>query len=207
MKTLFVSLLAALSWFSIASSMPAGEADAAHVETIVGIRHGEKPSGNSLGQLTCRGLNRALALPKVLTTKYGRPNSIFAPDPAMTNHPPNSYVRPLMTIEPTAIWLTMPVNAQIGADDIQRLQQVLTGPAYEDSLIFIAWEHGNLDRFAKNLVNTYGGNPSIVPHWPSSDYDSIFVIRLTRSGGRTSVSFRHDQENLGSHLSDSCPDE
>ena len=207
MKALFVSLLAALSWFQNPSPLPAGEADATHVETIVGIRHGEKPEGNSLGQLTCRGLNRALALPKVLTAKYGRPNFIFAPDPAMTTQPPDSYVRPLMTIEPTAIWLTMPVDAQIGAHDIQLLQQVMTGPAYEDSLIFVAWEHGQLDRFARNLVETYGGNPSIVPPWPSSDYDSIFVIRLTRRGGRTSVSFRHDQENLDSHLRDNCPGE
>lgn len=205
MKTLFVSLLATLSWFSTASPLPAGEADAAHVETIVGIRHGEKPAGNSLGQLTCRGLNRALALPKVLTARYGRPNFIFAPDPAVTSYPPDSYVRPLMTIEPTAIWLTMPVNAQIGAHDIQLLQQVMTGPAYQDSLIFVAWEHGQLDKFAANLVKTYGGNPSIVPHWPSTDYDSIFVIRLTRRGDQTSVSFRHDQENLEGHLSDNCP--
>ena len=206
MKALLVSLLAALSWFAIASPLLAGSPDAAQVETIVGIRHGEKPAGNSLGQLNCRGLNRALALPKVLIAKYGRPNFIFAPDPAMTSSAPDSYVRPLMTIEPTAIRLTMPVDAQIGAHDIQRLQQVITGPAYEESLIFVAWEHGQLDKFARNLVQTYGGNPSIVPPWPSSDYDSIFVIRLTRRGGRTSVFFRRDHENLDSHLSDNCPD-
>ena len=34
-------------------------------ETIVCIRHGEKPL-LGLGQLTCKGLNRALALPQVL---------------------------------------------------------------------------------------------------------------------------------------------
>lgn len=33
--------------------------------TIVIIRHGEKPSAG-LGQLSCQGLNRALALPQVL---------------------------------------------------------------------------------------------------------------------------------------------
>jgi hypothetical protein len=50
------------------------------VETIVCIRHGEKPHGG-LGQLTCRGLNRALALPKALLAKYGAPQFIFAPNP------------------------------------------------------------------------------------------------------------------------------
>ena len=47
---------------------------ASTVETIVCIRHGEKPPGG-LGQLTCQGLNRALALPKVLLGKFGTPQS------------------------------------------------------------------------------------------------------------------------------------
>jgi hypothetical protein len=51
------------------------------VETIVFLRHGEKPPGG-LGQLTCQGLNRALALPPVLISKFGKADYIFAPDPA-----------------------------------------------------------------------------------------------------------------------------
>ncbi len=208
MRTLFIFLVA-LSWLSVASPVRAGESDASHgavhVETIVGIRHGELPPGGNLGQLSCRGLNRAMALPKLLTGKYGKPNFIFAPNPAMKGHTPYSYVRPLMTIEPTAIWLKMPVNTQIGAVDVPLLQQVLTSPTYEDSLIFIAWEHGNLNRLARNLVEAYGGDPSIVPGWPAKDFDSIYVIRLTRQGDRTSVSFRHDHQNLTGHLSDTCP--
>ena len=35
-------------------------------ETIVFVRHGEKPEAG-LGQLNCQGLNRALALPSVIT--------------------------------------------------------------------------------------------------------------------------------------------
>ena len=41
----------------------------ANIETIVAIRHGEKPP-NGLGNLNCRGLNRALALPNVLLSMY-----------------------------------------------------------------------------------------------------------------------------------------
>jgi hypothetical protein len=89
-------------------------------ETIVAIRHAEKPPGG-LGQLTCRGLNRALALPKVLIGRFGKPDAIYAPDPAdevMDGSNSYSYVRPLVTIEPTAIALGMPVNTQIGYGDI-----------------------------------------------------------------------------------------
>src|SRR6266852_9558725 len=51
-----------------------------NVETIVFLRHGEKPPGG-LGQLTCEGLNRALALPPILISKFGRAEYVFAPDP------------------------------------------------------------------------------------------------------------------------------
>ena len=51
-------------------------------ETIVLLRHGEKPPGG-LGQLTCKGLNRALALPSVLIGRYGKPDFIYAPNPSM----------------------------------------------------------------------------------------------------------------------------
>jgi hypothetical protein len=49
-------------------------------ETIVFVRHGEKPEGG-LGQLSCQGLNRALALPSVIADSFGRPEAIFAPNP------------------------------------------------------------------------------------------------------------------------------
>jgi hypothetical protein len=49
-------------------------------ETIVAIRHAEKPA-TSLGRPTCKGLNRALALPKVLIPRYGKPDRIYALDP------------------------------------------------------------------------------------------------------------------------------
>src|SRR5580658_9345545 len=50
------------------------------VETIICIRHGEKPA-DGIGNLDPQGLNRALALPAVLLARYGKPSYIFAPDP------------------------------------------------------------------------------------------------------------------------------
>jgi len=51
------------------------------VETIVFVRHGEKPS-KGLGQLNCKGLNRTLALPSVMAKLFGPLEAIFAPDPS-----------------------------------------------------------------------------------------------------------------------------
>src|ERR1700736_643011 len=67
------------------------------VETIVLVRHGEKPD-KGLGQLNCQGLNRALALPPVIAKNFGRPSVIFAPDPSdrkVDDGEPYDYVRPL----------------------------------------------------------------------------------------------------------------
>jgi hypothetical protein len=175
------------------------------VETLVCIRHGEKPR-DGLGQLDCRGLNRALALPKVLVEKYGRPQFIFAPNTTqkVDGHTGYNYLRPLITIEPTAIRCGLPVNTDFGFKEIAGLEKELQKPAYQNATVFIAWEHALLDQFAKDIVKSKGGNPSQVPAWPGKDFDTIFLIKITRSGTNESVAFSLDHEGLND-LSDNCP--
>ena len=175
------------------------------------IRHGEKPA-SGLGQLTCKGLNRALALPALLIGRYGKPDYIYAPNPSMQvndgpNQPTYSYVRPLTTIEPTAIRLGMPVNTQIGFLQIAELEQALLQPAYEHSLIFVAWEHLKLYDFAQQMLKSYGTTSMPLPEWPNSDYETIYIFHITRSGNagtpRATLDIQH--EDLGNSLSDTCP--
>src|SRR5215469_13737782 len=122
--------------------------------TIVMIRHGEKPDGG-LGQLNCPGLNRALKLPAVLTAKFGKPAAIFAPNPSAqkkdngTNY---NYIRPLATIEPTAITLGMPVNTRFGWLDIAGLRHAIENKNYTNATVFVAWEHDQLEALAKALL-------------------------------------------------------
>jgi hypothetical protein len=175
-------------------------------ETIVLIRHGEK-TPTELGQLDCQGLNRALALPHILIKKFGKPDYLFAPNPSAQIDAADghmySYVRPLATIEPTAILLGMPVNTQIAFYDIKQLQTELTKPQYANALIFVAWEHGTEDQFAKNIMAAYSKDASVVPHWPGKDYDSIFVIHLVHSGPTVTATFSIDHEGLNGKLSNS----
>src|SRR5262245_29460317 len=92
-----------LAWMGFLLLASVSEATAQ--QTIVFFRHGEKPSCG-YGQLTCQGLNRALALPAVLNAKFGNPDYLYAPNPAVKISDPAGsfyYVRPLATIEPTAI--------------------------------------------------------------------------------------------------------
>jgi hypothetical protein len=191
-----------LCWLLLTSCLHAQT----NVETIVCVRHGEKPPAG-LGQLTCKGLNRALALPAVLLRKFGKPDYIYAPNPSEQANDlagSFSYVRPLMTIEPTAIRCGLPVNAQIGFKDIIQLQSELPKPEFDHSVIFVAWEHAKLDQFVKLMMQSFGGNPSAVPDWPHNDYDSIFILHVKRQDGKTSIAFTKDNEGLN-NVSSQCP--
>lgn len=179
-------------------------ATAPTVETIVCIRHGEKPPGG-LGQLDIRGLNRSLALPKVLLAKFGTPQFIFAPNPTQKSDGNKYYyIRPLATIEPTAIRCGLPVNTEFGYKEIQGLESELAKPEYQNAVVFVAWEHGLLDEFAKNVVKDNGGDVNEVPAWSGKDYDTIFVLKINNDHGQKSFSFAIDHEGLN-NLSDEDP--
>jgi len=119
------------------SVLPAGTSGQT-LETIVCIRHGEKPHGG-LGQLTCRGLNRALALPKVLLGKYGSPQFLFAPIP------PKKWMEQAGRLillcsssrnhRTTAIRCGLPVNTQFGFREINGLESELQKQDYRNATV------------------------------------------------------------------------
>lgn len=187
------------------NAVPGSGQPGPNTETIICIRHGEKPT-NGLGQLTIRGLNRSLALPGVLLGKYGKPQYIFAPNPTekVDGKPGYFYVRPLATIEPTAIQCELPVNTQFGFREIKDLENELNKTNYANATVFVAWEHGLLDNFARNMVKDNGGDPGDVPDWSNNEYDMIFVFKRTALNGKTGFSFKIDHEGLNG-LSDKYP--
>ncbi len=150
-----------------------------------------------------------MLLPPLLIKRFGKPDFIFAPNPSVQvkDHGPGySYVRPLATIEPTAISVGLPVDAQIAYDRIDLLQQSLLQPAFEDSKIFVAWEHVKLRDFAVQMLKTYGAGSADVPDWPGSDYETIYVFHIKRSDkGAPQATLEIQQEELSNSLSDSCP--
>jgi hypothetical protein len=177
-------------------------------ETIVMVRHAEKPSGG-LGQLSCQGLNRSLALPEVLLGKFGKPAAIFAPSPGIQKADQGqkyNYIRPLATIEPTAIRSGMPVNTQWGFTDIDSLKAALLSKDFQNKTVFVAWEHQLLEQLARDIVSQLGADATVVPTWDSKDFDSIYVIDITQdSDSNKYVSFHTDHQNLNG-LSTQCPE-
>ncbi len=186
----------ALLWISLAC---------AHADTtIVIVRHGEKPS-EGLGQLSCKGLNRSLALAPLLLSRYGNPTAIYAPNPSRKKKDkgvPYAYVRPLATIEPLAVRAGLPVTINWGIEDIGPLaKRLLALPAGTQ---FVAWEHHWGERLARRLISRLGGNSEEVPRWPDSDFDSVFVIRvIDDAGGRRHATLAREREGLDG-MPDTC---
>lgn len=175
-------------------------------ETIIFIRHAEKPV-QGLGQLTCQGLNRSLALPQVLLSKFDKPTAIYAPNPSVLKNDKGvdySYIRPLATIEPTAITLGMPVNVQFAFADDKKMAMELTQENYNNSTIFVAWEHHLARKIAENIMTNINGEAPLLPKWNDNDFDSIYVVKITKVNDKSQATFTLMQQNLND-LSKNCP--
>src|SRR5512135_1737613 len=125
-------------------------------KTIVIVRHGEKPP-LGLGQLTCKGLNRSLALAPIILARYGKPAAIYAPDPAILKKDkgvPYAYVRPLATIEPLAVRSGLPVDLEFGMTQVDPLAGKLI--AAPGGILVVAWEHHWGETLARRLVARLG---------------------------------------------------
>jgi len=193
------TLVAVFSGAAVAQAPPT-------TQTIVFVRHGEKPS-NGLGQLSCRGLNRALALPGMIEKKFGKPVAIFAPDPSQRKKDSGTYydyVRPLATIEPTAIANGLPIGADYGFTQTGKIRKALENPAFADALVVVAWEHTLIEDIVRKLMSAHGGDKSVVPTWDGMDFDGIYVVTITRNGGTSAIAFARDTQGLDGQ-SDTCP--
>ncbi len=179
------------------------------VQTLVFMRHAEKPA-DGLGQLTCQGLNRAIDLATLLPQKYGKADYVFAANPSReveegTDDDAYSYVRPMMTINPSAIKLGLPINLAFSANDTRQLAAELTDDKYHNATIYTAWSHGYLPE----LINTVaakatGKTMSLTEDWADNDFDSLYVLTLTWHNGNATLVSRVDHQGLNNGAK-ACP--
>lgn len=178
-------------------------------QTLVFLRHGEKP-GEGLGQLNCQGLNRALDLATVLPERFGKADYVFAANP--TRHVEEgsrdesySYIRPLMTITPSAIRLGLPVNIDYGANDTAELADELLSNKYRNATIYTAWSHGYLPELINKVAReAVGEKRTITDDWASNDFDSLYVLTLTWQNGKATLDSRSYKQGLDNG-EENCP--
>ncbi|WP_051785753.1 hypothetical protein [Endozoicomonas numazuensis] len=177
-------------------------------ETLVIFRHGEKPKAG-LGQLDCRGLNRSLLLPDLLLEKYPKPDFLFAPKPSDRVYERHGdqkhydYVRPLATIEPTAIRLGLPVNVQFGYKQVRALASEVTKTKYHHATLYLVWEHSEILRFVKELQKQFG-NYQLTEDWGNEEYNRVLIIKMNWDQKPPEMELK-EQELSIHNLSDRCP--
>jgi hypothetical protein len=178
-------------------------------QTLVFLRHGEKPDGG-LGQLNCQGLNRAIDLSTLLPEKFGKADYVFAANPTRNVEEGEfdnsySYIRPLMTISPSAIKLGLPVNINFSANDTSDLADELLHDKYHNSVIYTAWSHGYLPELINKVAgDATGKKTTITDDWESSDYDSLYVLTLTWHNGKASLQSHVYKQGLDNGA-ETCP--
>jgi len=197
----------AVFWFSMGKGLQAQAADG--TQTLVFLRHAEKPS-MGLGQLNCQGLNRAIDLSTVLPREFGNANFIFAANPSRhveegDNDQSYSYLRPLMTVGPSAIKLGLPININFAANDTSELADELLLDKYHDATIYTAWSHGYLPELINKVAGEASGQKqSITEDWGSSDFDSLYVLTLVWHNGKATLNYKNYKQGLDDGSS-ACP--
>lgn len=206
---LLPSLLAASALFLSLESSESRAQPADGTQTLVFLRHAEKPAGG-LGQLNCQGLNRAIDLATLLPEKFGKADYVFAANPTRNVEEGEldnsySYIRPLMTISPSAIKLGLPVNIHFSANDTSDLADELLHDKYHNAVIYTAWSHGYLPELINKVAaEAVGKKQNITDDWASSDYDSLYVLTLTWHNGKASLESQSYKQGLDNGQ-ESCP--
>lgn len=178
-------------------------------QTLVFLRHAEKP-GEGLGQLNCQGLNRAIDLATLLPERFGKADYVFAANPSRhveegSQDRSYSYIRPLMTITPSAIRLGLPVNIDYGANDTDGLARELLRDKYRNATVYTAWSHGYLPELINAVAGKALGEDRVITQdWSGDDFDTLYVLTLTWHDGKASLLSRNVRQGLDNGAS-GCP--
>jgi hypothetical protein len=205
----FSALLVAGALFLAIEASETRAQPADGTQTLVFLRHGEKPAGG-LGQLNCQGLNRAIGLATLLPEKFGKANYVFAANPTRNVEEGEqdnsySYIRPLMTISPSAIKLGLPVNINFSANDTRELADELLRDKYHNSIIYTAWSHGYLPELINKVAQeAVGEKRTITDDWQSDDFDSLYVLTLIWHNGKATLLSHSYKQGLDNGSQD-CP--
>lgn len=142
--------------------------------------------------------------------KFGKAQYVFAANPTRNVEEGEldnsySYIRPLMTISPSAIKLGLPVNIDFAANDTSDLADELLHDRYHNSIIYTAWSHGYLPELINKVAEeAVGQRRPITEDWASSDFDSLYVLTLTWRNGKASLHSQSYKQGLDGGEQD-CP--
>lgn len=153
---------------------------------------------------------RALDLPNALLNKVVNVNQVYSNDPSQfaegsllyaSDGTPSplgehywSSVAPPLTAEPYAIANNLPYNVVTSflLSDSNVAQETsnyfFTGGKFSNQTVLLAWSFQFVQPAIKALLTTYNATPqqlAQVTAWPSTDYDTIWTVKLDAVGNLT----------------------
>jgi len=140
---------------------------------VVIMRHGEKPAEGD--NLSCAGLNRALALPAVLNRLLPAPPNFTYVPIIGTNDDSTSQARMFQTVTPYAVQHNLCVNSDYAVENTAGLAKELRR---QRGTALLVWEHKAIPEIAKHL----GIEGELA--WPDEDFDSIWLIEFSGGGAK-----------------------
>jgi hypothetical protein len=179
-RVLFILQLSWLFLPIVLSSKPAPS-----TLTVIIVRHGEKPANGD--NLSCQGLNRALALPEVLYSKFGKPDFTFIP--AIATGKQTGHSRMFQTVTPMAVQYNLTLDSKFDEKDFAGVAESVLK---KTGTVLLVWEHSAIPGVATALG--VKGQLS----WADDDFDSIWIIKVSKAG----VVLTKDKEGL--HPSPNC---
>ena len=149
---------------------------------IIILRHAEKPDKGD--NLSCEGMNRALALPDVLYSKFKLPDYIFVP--SINTGKTTGTARMYQTVVPFAVKYNLKIDTKF---DVGKEKALCQSILKKSGTVLVVWEHNNIPAIAQELGVT-GGDKKL--KWKGSDFDSIWII--TFKNGKAELTT--DKENI-----------
>ncbi|WP_434624929.1 hypothetical protein [Azospirillum sp. B2RO_4] len=149
--------------------------------TILMIRHGEKPNDDSDPNLSGKGWQRACAITGTLPALV--PAGAPAISAVVATAPSPHSVRPIETVTPISLIRALPLSHTIADDDVAQVPALLSHAPYTGATVLICWHHGKLPELALAL----GAPADQVPKkWEGDDFHTVWILRHQADG---SVSF------------------
>lgn len=153
---------------------------------VVILRHGEKPSDPRNPDLSPIGVQRADMLARAISALFPKPDFLFAAAPSRNSN------RPVETLTPLAMALTLPLHADIADSDFEVLvDDLLHDPIYSNKVAIVCWHHGNIPDLALALrvpeSEIENGRGMDGMRWNPAIFDLFWSIVFSRGAATLSI--------------------
>lgn len=186
MKNIFLQiailfcLVTGLTYSSFAQFLP----DNTPLRVVI-IRHGEKPDSGY--NLSCKGYNRSLQIPEIITSQFGVPDFTYVPKISIGKA--TKSVRMYQTVVPLAVKYNLLINSKYDENDSF---QIATDILEKKGTVLVVWNSTDIPSIVRRLGIV---NNELL--WDEADYDSIWVINFVRvKEGKLRPVFSRANENI-----------